>query len=127
MHRTETSHFYLGRVGDSSRFSRFLAEHYGEDENQPISEFFGSQGEFFCDHDFMETGQRKPGTSLEEFFAPHSYSDKWSGVLCEAARALNLEDADALVFINSEQIKSPRSVRDDAFELVYIGMFEYPI
>ena len=127
MHRTEICHFYLGRVVDTPRFSKFLAEYYDEDENQPISGFYGSQGELFCDHDFMETGQREPGTSLEEFFAPHSYSDKWSEALCEAARAVNLEDANALIFINIEQVKSPRSVRDDGFELVYMGMFEYPI
>ncbi|MBB6583784.1 immunity 22 family protein [Ralstonia solanacearum] len=127
MHKTESSHFYLGRISDTSRFSSFLAEHYGEDENQPISEFYGSQGEFFCDHDFMETGQREPGASLAEFFAPHSYSEEWSQALCEAARAANLEDANALIFINCEQIKSPRSVRGEGFELVYIGKFEYPI
>lgn len=127
MHGMEASHFYLGRITDASRFSSFLAEHYGEDESRPVSEFYGSQGEFFCDHDFMETGLRQSGTSLEEFFAPHSYSDKWSEALCEAARAANLGDANALIFINCEQIKSPRSVQGEGFELVYIGMFEYPI
>lgn len=127
MRRTEISHFYLGRVIDSSRFSRFLAEHYGEDDSQPISEFYGSQGEHFCDHDFMETGQRQPDASLEEFFAPHSYSDEWSEPLCRTARAANLEDANVLIFINREQVKSPRSVRADGFELEYVGMFEYPI
>ncbi|MEJ7805077.1 MAG: hypothetical protein WKG03_04045 [Telluria sp.] len=50
MRTTQLSHFYLGPVTDSSRFSRLLAEHYSEDDDQPISEFYGSQGEFFCDH-----------------------------------------------------------------------------
>jgi hypothetical protein len=127
MRTTEISHFYLGHVADDSRFFRFLEEHYSEDDDQPISEFYGSQGEIFCDHDFMETGQRQPGTSLEEFFEPHSYSDKWSEQLCRAARAGNLDDANILIFINVEQVKSPRSVREDGFELTYVGMFEYPI
>jgi len=75
----------------------------------------------------METGVRNTGESLEEFFAPHSYADQWSKALCEAARAANLEDANVLVFISKEQIASPRSVKEDGFELAYIGLFEYGI
>ncbi len=116
MRSTEISHFYLGRVVDGARYSEFLAENYGDDD-KPISEFYGSQGERFCDHDFMETGERAPGASLEEFFAPHSYADKWSEALCRAARAAGLENANVLIFINSDQIESPRSVRGDGFEL----------
>ena len=127
MNRTEVSHFFLGRVTDTSRFSKFLEEHYGEDDDLPISEFYGSQGEIFCDHDFMEVGRRGPVGTLEDFFKPYSYSDHWSASVCQAAHLHNMQDANALIFITSTEIKSPRSVKYDGFELVYLGAFEYPI
>jgi len=127
MRTRETSHFYLGRVTDTARFNEFLAEHYDRDDDEPISAFYASQGERFCDHDFMETGERSPGASLEEFFAPHSYASEWSAALCEAARSKGLDDANALLFINSEQIAQPRSVTYEGFELVYVGAIGYSI
>lgn len=127
MRESETSHFYLGRVTDNTEFSKFLEENYGEDDDEPISEFYGSQGEMFCDHDFMETGLRPTNISLSEFFASHSYADKWSEALIQAAQAMGLEDANALIFINKEEIKFPKSVKREGVELVYVGTFEYPI
>lgn len=127
MRRTETSHFYLGRVTDEDRFEAFLEEDYDREDGEPRSDFYGSQGEFFCDHDFMETGTREPGQSLEAFFAPHSYAEHWLEPVCEAARAARLDDANALLFIRKDEIASPRSVRGDGFELVYLGEFTYPI
>jgi hypothetical protein len=127
MRKTEISHFYLGRVEDSSRYLAFLKERYDREEDEPLSGFYGSQGELFCDHDFMETGARDPGASLEAFFAPHSYSDQWSTAVCRAARAIQIEDADVLIFISATEIESPRSVKSDGFELIYIGPFEYQI
>lgn len=127
MSRTEISHFYLGRVTDEVRFASFLEEGYEREDGQPRSDFYGSQGEFFCDHDFMETGTREPGQSLDAFFAPHSYADHWSDHVCQAARALQLEDANVLLFIRKDEIASPRSVRGEGFELIYLGEFSYPI
>ncbi|MTW10142.1 hypothetical protein GM658_05960 [Pseudoduganella eburnea] len=127
MHESQTSHFYLVRVTENSEFSKFLAEHYSEDDDEPISEFYGSQGEKFCDHDFMETGLRKPNTSLQEFLAPHSYADEWSEALIQEAHTRGLEDANALIFIDKREIDSPRSVKRKGVELFYVGTFEYPI
>ena len=125
MRRTETSHFYLGRVADEASFSSFLEGDYEREDDQPRSDFYGSQGEFFCDHDFMETGTREQGQSLEAFFSPHSYAEYWTEAVCQAARALQLEDANALLFIHKDEIASPRSVRGEGFELIYLGEFSY--
>ena len=126
MQATAVSHFYLGRVADLSRFTQFLTESYNEDDH-PISEFFASQGEIFCDHDWMETGIRHPGTSLEEFFAPYSYAEEWSTRLSQAAILRNLNDANILIFIDRDQVSVPRSVKLDELELEYMGTFEYKI
>lgn len=132
MNNTQISHFFLGVVTDRSAFERFLEEHYAEDDDdeddeRPISAFYGSQGEWFCDHDFMETGWRENERTLEEFFQPYSYSEQWSDAVCNAARARNLEHANALIFIAKSEIESPQSVSGDGFELTYVGEFEYRI
>ena len=128
MRSTEIAHFYLGRVSDGLRLTQFLAEHYGEDdEDAPLSEFYGSQGEQFCDHDFLESGLRLPGQSLEDFFAPYSYAQSWSGALCRAARAAGLDDANVLIFINHDQIAAPRAVHVAGLALHYMGTLEYAI
>ncbi|KAF1006432.1 MAG: hypothetical protein GAK28_02450 [Luteibacter sp.] len=128
MRTTETSHFYLGRVTDPANYAAFLAEHYDrEDDEEALSAFYASQGETFCDHDFMETGERAPDLSLKAFFAPHSYASEWSGAVCAAAREHELDDATLLLFISSDQIAAPRSVKGDGFELIYIGSFDYRI
>ena len=127
MRRTETSHFYLGRVVDEACFCAFLEEDYERQDGEPRSDFYGSQGELFCDHDVMETGTRQPGQSLEAFFAPHSYADRWKDAVCQAARALRLEDANVLLFIHKDEIAAPRSVQGKGFELIYVGAFSYPI
>ena len=124
----EISHFYLGKVTDNCQFGNFLEEIYIEKEDdQPLSEFYGSQGEVFCDHDFMEVGFREHQKSLALFFAPYSYAEYWSESVCAKAKTLGLEDANALIFISKEQIDKPRSVAEKGFELVYIGEYKYPI
>ncbi|HEY8100235.1 MAG TPA: immunity 22 family protein [Burkholderiaceae bacterium] len=127
MANTETSHFYLGQVHDKERFSALLAENYDRDDDEPVAEFYRSQGKIFCDHDFLEFGIRETESSLQEFFKPYSYSDHWSDTVCRAAKEMNLEDANALIFISKSQISSPCSVQDAGFNLYYIGAYEYPI
>lgn len=127
MRSRETSHFYLGRMTDPLRYAAFLAEHYDREDDEALSAFYASQGESFCDHDFMETGERTPGLSLEAFFEPHSYASEWSAAVCAVARARGLDDANVLLFINADQISAPRSVKDEGFELIYIGSFDYLI
>ncbi len=128
MKSEETSHFYLGRVSDLEAFERFLEEVYDEDnDDKPLSEFYGSQGEVFCDHDFMEVGFREKEKDLEEFFEPYSYSIYWSSLVCNKAAALGLQDANALIFISKEEISNPKSVSEKGFELIYLGEYTYPI
>lgn len=127
MANTETSHFYLGRVRDKERFSAFLTENYDREDDEPVAEFYSSQGKIFCDHDFLEVGIRKTESSLHEFFKPYSYSEHWSDSICSVAKEMELEDANALIFISKSQISSPRSVEDAGFHLYYIGEYEYPI
>jgi hypothetical protein len=127
MPKTEVSHFYLGRIRDTERFAAFLAESYDREDDEPIAEFYASQGKIFCDHDFLEVGIKKVETSLQEFFKPHSYSEYWSEPVFRAAREMGLEDANALIFISKSQISEPRSVQDPGFDLYYVGEYDYPI
>ena len=125
---TETSHFFLGRFKNQSLFAKFLKEDFNEDdEDAPISPFYGSQGKTFCDHDSMECGFRGKEPTLKEFFAPYSYAEHWAETLAKKAADAGLEDANALIFISKDQISKPRSVKGDGFTLTYLGTIKYPI
>ncbi|MBE0459536.1 immunity 22 family protein [Pseudoalteromonas sp. KG3] len=127
MSKTEVSHFYLGRVSDHWKYNAFLEEHYGEDDDEPLSAFCGSQDELFIDHDFMEMGARDDGATVAEFFSPYSYSEHWSEAVAKVASECNLTDANVLLFVSKSEIENPKSISGDGFELIYIGEFEYPI
>jgi hypothetical protein len=128
MDDTETSHFFLGRFRTKRQFNDFLKEDFSQDDDDaPISPFYGSQGETYCDHDFMECGFRAKEPSLKEFFAPYSYAEHWAEELVKKAAAAKLEDANALIFITKSEIKKPRSVKGDGFTLTYLGKIKYPI
>ena len=125
---TETSHFFLGRFRTERHFSKFLKEDYSrDDDDTPLSAFYGSQGETFCDHDFLEHGFRDKGSTLQEFFAPYSYAEHWAKELAKRAGEAGLDDANALIFISKAEIKKPRSVKGDRFALIYLGVIKYPI
>jgi len=128
MSDTETSHFFLGRFRSKRDFSKFLKEDYSKDDDDtPLSAFYGSQGETFCDHDFMEHGLRDKGSTLQEFFTPYSYAEHWAKELARRAADAGLDNANALIFISKAQIKKPRSVTGDGFTLTYLGQIKYPI
>jgi len=111
MSDTETSHFFLGRFRSRRQFSEFLEEDYSkEDDDTPLSRFYGSQGESFCDHDFMEHGFRDKKSTLKEFFAQYSYAEHWAKELAKRAADAGLQDANALIFISNAEIAKPRSV-----------------
>jgi Immunity protein 22 len=125
---TETSHFFLGRFPSENEFAEFLKEDYSRDDDDvPISRFYGSQGETFCDHDFMESGFREEEATLTEFFSPYSYAEHWADELAKRAAKEQLNDANALIFISKGEIDAPRSVQEDGFTLTYLGEIEYPI
>ncbi len=125
---SEISHFFLGRFKSERLFAKFLEEDYSkEDDDAPLSLFYGSQGETFCDHDFLEHGFRDKKMKLEKFLAQFSYAEHWAEELMKRAAEAGLEDANTLIFISKAEISKPRSVEGDGFILTYLGEIKYPI
>lgn len=128
MPRNETSHFFLGRFPSEQVFIKFLKEAYPTlDDDVPVSPFYDSQGETFCDHDFMESGFRDQEPTLKDFFEQYSYAEYWADELSSRATKLGLDNANALIFISKNQITSPSSVKEEEYSLSYLGEIEYPI
>ena len=127
MSKTVKSHFYLGNIKDFPKYYAYLEEREREDRSTPLSGFCESQGEKIVDHDFMEYGFRKEHSTLEEFFSMYSYSQHWAKSLTKIAIERQLSDSNTILFIATSEIKEPKSVQADGFELNYVGEFEYPI
>lgn len=132
--RTETSHFWFGKLRSEEEYFNFLGEsetYYEDDdiEEKYISEFAKSQNENFLDHDFMESGFENEDISFEDKFLKYSYAEKW---ITEVKTQLteqnqNLKEINTVVFISKDQIKNPISVHNSGFDLVYLGEIEYEI
>lgn len=134
--RTETCHFWFGKFNSEKEYFDFVGEDpvfYDDDvsdeDQKYISEFAKSQNENFLDHDFMESGFENQDISFEDKFLNYSYSDKW---ILEAKNRLveqnqNPQEINTIVFISKDQIKTPVTITNSKFDLLYIGEITYEI
>ncbi len=118
----ETVSIWLGCFPSEERLDQYLAEHYAEDDAEPISEFGADQGEAFYDHDFVETGFRV-ATSARQLLRGHSFSKSYLSHVEAAWRSHGLANVNTLVLVWNREIESPCSVKKLDFELAYLGTF----
>ncbi|AXT59258.1 hypothetical protein D1816_02470 [Aquimarina sp. AD10] len=130
--RTEKSHFWIGKFESEKLYYDFV----GEDDSRyeledyddvPVSKFAESQGEIWIDHDFMESGFEKPIKDIKNQFKKYSYSYNWGTEFENRYSKLNESEYNTLIFINADQIKNPRSIKDTGIVLKYLGVIEYEI
>ena len=131
MRETETSHFWIGHFPSLQRVADYFAEVYDDDdedrEDTPLSAFARDQGASWYDHDFLEYGFGEECASVEELVAGYSYHEQWQDELARRAAQAGLTGLNMFVFINQDQIESPRSVRGDDYALEYLGTITYRI
>jgi hypothetical protein len=131
MNDTQTCHFWLGNFPSEERASNYLCEVWDEDDEDrdhtPLSEFARDQGEKWYDHDFLEHGFRPKAKSVADLVKGHSYFEQYTDELTTRATALGLANLNTLIFIEQDQIDSPRSVTTSDFSLHYLGTITYRI
>ncbi len=131
MHDTQTCHFWLGRFPNAKRVSAYLREVWNDDDEDrvhtPHSEFARDQGEKWYDHDFLEHGFKARAKSVAALVKRHSYFEQYTDELSKRAEALGLTNLNTLIFIDQDQIESPRSVTAKDFTLHYLGTITYRI
>ena len=128
MRKKETSHFWIGRFPNGQRVADYFLEDYDkDDETAPVSQFAGDQGETWVDHDFMEYGFSDKSVSVEELVTGYSYHEQWRIELVRRAADAGLTGVNMFVFINQDQIETPRSVQGDNYLLHYLGKISYRI
>jgi Immunity protein 22 len=132
--RTEISHFWVGAFKNEHEFGNFFGEteNYYEDEREIdekyISEFAKSQHENYYDHDFFEYGFENEEISFEERFSKYSYSEQWLAELKNRIEQKQLTfKINSIAFITKAEIANPSSVKENDFELIYMGEIEYEI
>ena len=121
MKRIQKNHFWLGAFLNKNVFFDYFGEEYSEDDNVPISKFAKDQGECWYDHDFVEMGFNESANSVQELVKPYSYSDQYAAELAAKADELQIHKPNSFVFIETRQIKVPRTVKNNEFELHYLG------
>lgn len=136
-----TSQFWIGTFGSQSRFYDFVAEsdEFWSEENIdgddiPLSEFIGSQGQIWYDHDFLEVGFNDNDGSVLDKFSGHSWCDKWASQVDLTMKRMNIESINVFIMMRIDtsnrkkpyhQVKSPTSYNDSDIDLHYIGVISH--
>ena len=129
------SQFWVGRFRTDEAFRDFFAER--EDDplaELPISEFAGSQGEQWLDHDFIETGFEDSERTLEEKFEASSWATFWIPFVAGEVEKRDLGPINAFAMVNCDngrdgafraRVSNPSDVHVERAELFYLGEFEH--
>jgi WD40 repeat protein len=102
----ETPGFVSMWVGDLSakEANAYLKETYGEQE-RPISRFAADLGEWFYDHDFVETAHERKATSIEKLVEDSSYSRSYVAAAAKLAAAAKITSATFCVLMFDASFK----------------------
>ncbi len=139
--KTWLSQFWAGHFASDAAFEAFVKENheaYYSDANDegdgplPLSQFAGSQGQRWYDHDFMEVG--KVGTSAVPTKAIcASYSEQWAEEFVRRAAAAAITPTHFIMVgvdcptggPKYRQFSQPASFTGPDFALIYLGEIEY--
>ena len=118
----ENSHIWLGQFLPGSP-DDFFEEQYGRDDGEPLSQFAGSQGETWYDHDWIEISFLDDLESVRSLVEGHSYSETYLDAVVAQAATLGIEQANVFILADKEQFAAPRSVNGPNYRLWYLGEF----
>ncbi len=123
--------FWVGKFENENVFNNFFNEVYSNNDKEPISRFAESQNEKWIDHDFLEIGFEESEKTIKEKFGDYSYSDKWMNIFESKLAMKNIEDINAIIMVSYDkeesQINSPKSYKEEKFQIKYLGEIEYKI
>lgn len=103
---------------------KYFEENYDQDDDSPISEFAGDQGESWIDHDFMEIGFNDSPKDISDLVKGYSWSDKYVSELTLKVEESKIARYNSFVLLDSGQVKKPCSVNKKGIKLHYMGQFE---
>ncbi|MFO0938832.1 MAG: immunity 22 family protein [Gemmataceae bacterium] len=116
---------WIGTFLTQDELESYLEETFDEDdEDAPNSRFAADQGESFIDHDFMESSFHETPSHLTHLLANHSFAGSYSKVAITACEKSGVAMGNVVVLVFGAEIDSPRSVKDAAHSLTYLGRFD---
>jgi hypothetical protein len=121
--RQEVLDIWVGYF-EPNRQGSYFEEHYEEDNDDvPISEFAGDQGELWIGHDFMEVGFTTLPSSIAELVTGHSWSDEYVDELTKRVAKNGMSRFNSFAFVTAGNVKNPISVTKEGVELHFMGQF----
>lgn len=106
-----------------SRQGSYFEERYDKDDDTPISDFAGDQGELWIDHDFMEVGCAESPSSIADLVNGHSWSDQYGEELAKRVADRKLPQQNCFVLLTAGHVAAPHSVESSDVKLTYMGQF----
>ena len=140
-----TQQMWLGHADTQDTLFELMRErpeHYADDNEDangapirvPLSQFAELLGVVFYDHDFLEYGVAKPGDSVAEKFADHSWASQWGPIVETTQPERIWKDANAVIMLGVDdykgrktpQIRAPMDIVAPGLSLRYIGEITHP-
>ena len=118
------AHIWIGLFDSQKRLDKYMEEDYGDDEEDPISEFGRDQKVSFYDHDlvFAEFSKKKrpPAELMDGWEFPQKAVDK----VVAAIEKLGVPTANVSFIADKGEFKKGRSAKGKGYELWYVGQFK---
>jgi hypothetical protein len=113
------------RFPSQAAFEEYMRELPREDSDEPLSEFISDQCQEWYDHDFLGCHfHGEPSLDVERLLRDgHAFAASYAASAADAPRRLNLGPANATITMWGEEVRSPRSVHRNAYQVDYLGRF----
>ena len=120
------SHIYIANFANEETFNFFIEEVWPDDEDDtetPLSPFYGSQGEVFCDHDFMQSEFFIDCESVADVVKLYEFADQIGEDMLTRSKELGVDSANSYIMIEASEIDAPKDYIFEKGNIVYLGAF----
>ena len=118
------AHIWIGLFDSQKRLDTYMEEEYGDDEDEPISEFGRDQKASFYDHDLVYAEFSKKKVPPAELIGVWEFPKKAVATVAAAIEKLGVPFANVSFIADKGEFKKGRSAKGKGYQLWYVGQFK---
>jgi hypothetical protein len=118
------AHIWIGLFDSQKRLDKYMEEEYGDDDDEPISEFARDQKASFYDHDLVYAELSKKKVPPAELISVWEFPKKAVATVAAAIEKLGVPVANVSFIADKGEFKKGRSAKGKGYQLWYVGQFK---